>query len=188
MLLWLRLRGKLWVLTVKWFVVFSHFSHINREFSSHIESHRAGVSAHMIALWHDLFPSTPGLQTWHIPCNRGLVEHAAPRKQLHTACSTRTLWRRSMRCQFTPRNLPRLHSADKSFSFALNYPKYFPKAPGSASKSFYRQKIEAQWAEGEKGRYEGRRRGRNEQQQEVKEGDPMQCHYREWMLLHWLIQ
>lgn len=84
-----------------------------------------------------------------------------------------------MRCQFTPRNLPRLHSADKSFSFALNYPKYFPKAPGSASKSFYRQKIEAQWAEGEKGRYEGRRRGRNEQQQEVKEGDPMQCHYRE---------
>lgn len=72
-----------------------------------------------------------------------------------------------MQCQFTPRSLPHLHSADKSFSFALNYPKYFPKAPGSASKSFYRQKIEAQWAEGEngeKGRCEGQRREGNEQQ------------------------
>lgn len=46
--------------------------------------------------------------------------------------------------------LPRLHSADKVFSFALNYPKYFPKAPGTASKSFYRQETEAQRAEGEK--------------------------------------
>lgn len=46
--------------------------------------------------------------------------------------------------------LPRLPSADKFFSFALNYPKYFPKAPGTASKSFYRQKNEAQCAEGDK--------------------------------------
>lgn len=91
-----------------------------------------------------------------------------------------------MQCQFTPRNLPRLHSDDKSFSFALNYPKYFPKAPGSASKSFYRQKIEAQQAEGENGEKEDMKaKGeRNELQQIVKEGDPMQCHYREWMLLH----
>lgn len=83
------------------------------------------------------------------------------------------------RC-FTQRDLPRLHFADKSFSFALNYPKYFPKAPGSASKSFYRQMIEAQCAEGENGengRYEGQSRERNEQQT-VKEGDPMQCHDR----------
>lgn len=80
-----------------------------------------------------------------------------------------------MQCQFTPHNLPRLHSADKSFAFALNYQKYFPKAPGSASKSFYRQKTEAQWAEGEKGICEGR----NDQQETVEEGDPMQCHHRE---------
>lgn len=94
--------------------------------------------------------------------------------QLHAACISGTLQKHSMR------NLPRLHSADKSFSFALNYQKYFPKAPGSASKSFYRKKVEAQCAEGEnrdKGRCEGQ--GRNEQQQRVEEGDPMQCHYTE---------
>lgn len=66
--------------------------------------------------------------------------------------------------------LPRLHSADKVFSFALNYPKYFPKAPGTASKSFYRQETEAQRAEGEKkggeggGKCEGQRTGRGVQQ------------------------
>lgn len=56
-----------------------------------------------------------------------------------------------MRWHVTQRKLPHLHSADKSFSFALNYPKYFPKDPGSASKSFYWQRIEAQCAEGETG-------------------------------------
>lgn len=98
----------------------------------------------------------------------GVSRACCPQKTTtHSMQSQHTL-RRSMQCQFTPRNLPRLHSADKSFAFALNYPKYFPKAPGSAAKSFYRQKIEAQWAEGEngeKGRYEVQRRGRNERQQ-----------------------
>lgn len=87
----------------------------------------------------------------------------------------------SMQHHFTLPNLPRVHSADKSVSFALNYPKYFPKAPGSASKSFYRQKMEAQRAEGEngeKGGHEGQRRGRKEQQQRVKVGGPMQRHDR----------
>lgn len=56
--------------------------------------------------------------------------------------------------------LPRLHSADKFFSFALNYPKYFPKAPGIASKSFYRQKNEAQRAgEGKKKKKGGGAKG-----------------------------
>ena len=82
-----------------------------------------------------------------------------------TACSPSTL-RCRMQLQLTLNNLPHLHFADKAFSFALNYQKCFPKAPGSASKSFYRQKIEAQWTTGEneeKGRYEGKR-GRNDQQ------------------------
>lgn len=104
--------------------------------------------------------------------SQGLVEHATPQKTTTHSMQSQHTSRRSMQCQFTLHNLPRLHSADKSFSFALNYPKYFPKAPGSASKSFYRQKIEAQRAEGEngeKGRYEGQRTGRNEQQQPRKE-------------------
>lgn len=150
------------------------------------------MSTNMIALWHDLFPFTltPGLQTWQqhgetadqLYLVTGVSRACCPQKTTQHSMQSQHTLRRSMPCQFTPRNLPRLHFADKSFAFALNYPKYFPKAPGSASKSFYRQKTEAQWAEGEngeKGRHEGQRRGRNEQQETVKEGDLMQCHYRE---------
>ena len=166
-------------LTVKWLVVFSRFPHINCTFSSRSDS-GDGARANMIALWHDLFPLTlmPGSQTadW-LHLVTGVSRACCPQKTTTHSMQSQHSMRRSMQCQFTPRNLPRLHSADKSFSFALNYPKYFPTAPGSASKSFYRQRIEAQWAEGEngeKGRYEGQRRGRNEQRQTVKEGDPMQ--------------
>lgn len=178
-------------------MVCCHFSHINLKFSSHSVFEDC-VSANMIAHWKD-FPFTlmPDVQTgqrhWGVADRlflvTGVSRACCPKKTTTHSMQSQHTSRRSMQYQFTPRNLPRLHSADKSFSFALNYPKYFPKAPGSASKSFYRQKIEAQWAEGEngeKGRCEGQRRGRNEQQQIVKEGNPMQCHYREWMLLRWL--
>lgn len=96
------------------------------------------------------------------PPENNCTQHAAP-AHFETSC---------MQCQCTPRDLPRLHSADKSFSFALNYQKYFPKAPGSASKSFYRQKIEAQWAERENEEKEDvkAKGGRNEKQQTVEGG------------------
>lgn len=95
--LWLQLSGKLWVLTVWWFVVFSHFSHVNSTFSSHIDF-RHGVTTNT-ARWH-FGPTcflllsrltyregkTRGGCRLAAPCN-GLVEHAAPRTQPHTACS-----------------------------------------------------------------------------------------------------